>query len=390
MATGLNSLVADTTNQSTTLPSWYDAAQQNLTSQAQTAAGTVPGINQTAVGGFANQLNTAQNPFTQGQNTLNQIATGAANPWITDTATGQVTPNTNTAMGGLFQAQNQQLNQLLPNVSAGAEANAIGSGQFGSLRGQTAVDKARGDALANLQTQQMQSALQNQSTGAQAASGLGSLGAQQGQTSIATGEFQQNAPLAGITDLANIINTQKTGSDISKTTQYSPLSQATGLITALGGTSGSGGVLGQLFGSTIKDPTTGKLITNSGLLGTGGIGSAFSKLFSGGGSGGGATVGAGGSYPLTNPDGTSGGTMTINPDGSKYITDAGGNVQYYNSAGDPVSNTDQNGGNYGPTPGGGNVDSVPVIDPSMPTTPSGSIDYSGGGWGTGDGYVPPQ
>lgn len=331
MATGLNSLVADTTTQSTTLPGWYDAAQQNLTSQAQTAAGQVPGINQTAVGGFANQLNTAQNPFTQGQNTLNQIATGAANPWITDTATGQVTPNTNTAMGGLFQAQNQQLNQLLPNVSAGAEANAIGSGQFGSLRGQTAVDKARGDALANLQTQQMQSALQNQSTGAQAASGLGSLGAQQGQTSIATGQFQQNAPLAGITDLANILNAQKTGSDISKTTAYSPLSQATGLITALGGTSGSGGVLGQLFGSTIKDPTTGKLITNSGLLGSGGIGQAFSGLFSGNG----GAAAAAGSYPITNPDGTSGGTITVNADGSKTLTDAGGTVSNFDVQGNP-------------------------------------------------------
>ena len=337
MAAGLNNLVADTTTQSTTLPGWYDSAQQNLTSQAQNAAGQVPGINQTAVGGFANQLNTAQNPFTQGQNTLNQIATGAANPWITDTTTGQVTPNTNTAMGGLFQAQNQQLNQLLPNVSAGAEANAIGSGQFGSLRGQTAVDKARGDALANLQTQQMQSALQNQSTGSQAASGLGTLGSQQGQTSIATGEFQQNAPLAGITDLANIINAQKTGSDISKTTAYSPLSQATGLITALGGVSGAGGILGQLFGSTVTDPKTGKQVINPGILGSGGIQSAFSNLFSGSGSGatqsGDPTVGGGttpGTYPLSG-----GGSMTINADGSKVITGADGTVSNFDAQGNP-------------------------------------------------------
>ena len=364
MAAGLNNLVADTTTQSTTLPGWYDSAQQNLTSQAQTAAGQVPGIADTAVGGFANQLNTTQNPFTQGQNTLNQIATGAANPWITDTTTGQVTPNTNTAMGGLFQAQNQQLNQLLPNVSAGAEANAIGSGQFGSLRGQTAVDKARGDALANLQTQQMQSALQNQSTGAQAASGLGSLGAQQGQTSIATGQFQQNAPLAGITDLANILNAQKTGSDISKTTAYSPLSQATGLITALGGTSGAGGILGQLFGSSIKDPTTGKLITNSGLLGSGGIGQVFSGLFSGGGSGGASSTG---SFPLTNPDGSSGGTLTINNDGSQSLKNADGTVTNYDPSGNPISaNT-----NYDGTPV---TPDVPVIDPSMP------VDNSGDNW----------
>jgi hypothetical protein len=279
MPSGLNNIVSDTVNQTTSLPSWYDAAQQNLTSQAQTAAGQVPGIGQTAVGGFANQLNTAASPFAQGQTTLNQIATGAANPWITDTATGQVTPNTNTAMGGLFQAQNQQLNQLLPNISAGANAAGLGSGQFGSLRGQTAVQKARGDALANLQAEQMKAALQNQSTGAQAASGLGSLGAQQGQTSIATGEFQQNSPLAGITDLANILNAQKTGSTVSKSTDYSPLSQATGLITALGGVSGAGGILGQLFGSTVKDPRTGQMILNKGVLGSGGMESVFKDLF---------------------------------------------------------------------------------------------------------------
>ena len=380
MAAGLNNLVADTTTQSTTLPGWYDSAQQNLTSQAQTAAGQVPGIADTAVGGFANQLNTTQNPFTQGQNTLNQIATGAANPWITDTTTGQVTPNTNTAMGGLFQAQNQQLNQLLPNVSAGAEANAIGSGQFGSLRGQTAVDKARGDALANLQSEQMKTALANQSTGAQAAAGLGTLGSQQGQTSIATGQFQQNAPLAGITDLANILNAQKTGSDISKTTAYSPLSQATGLITALGGTSGAGGILGQLFGSSVKDPATGKLITNSGILGSGGIGQAFSGLFSGAGGSGGAQ--STGSFPLTNPDGSSGGTLTINNDGSQSVRSADGTVQNYDPTGNPISaNT-----NYDGTPVNPNV---PVIDPSTPTNTDGTIDYSGGGWGSGDGYEGP-
>ena len=60
---GLNSLVSDTVNQTTTLPSWYDSAQQNLTSQAQTAAGQVPAIGQTAVGVFADQLNTTQSPF---------------------------------------------------------------------------------------------------------------------------------------------------------------------------------------------------------------------------------------------------------------------------------------------------------------------------------------
>lgn len=308
MPSGLNNIVSDTVNQTTSLPGWYDAAQQNLTSQAQTAAGQVPGIGQTAVGGFANQLNTAASPFAQGQTSLNQIATGAANPWITDAATGQVTPNTNTAMGGLFQAQNQQLNQLLPNFTAPVQGAGIASGSFGSLRDQTAINKAKGDALATLQAEQMKAALQNQSTGAQAASGLGSLGAQQGQTSIATGEFQQNSPLAGITDLANILNAQKTGNTISKSTDYSPLSQATGLITALGGVSGAGGILGQLFGSTIRDPRTGQMILNKGVLGSGGMESVFKDLFKNVNIGGGSS-GGGGSLPDSTGD---------NPDSGDY------------------------------------------------------------------------
>ena len=297
MPSGLNNIVSDTVNQTTSLPNWYDAAQQNLTSQAQTAAGQVPGINDTVVGGFVDKLNSAGNPFTQGQTTLNQIATGAANPWITDAATGQVTPNTNTAMGGLFKAQNQQLDQLIPNFSAASNAAGLSSGQFGSLRGQTAVQKARGDALANLQAEQMKAALQNQATGASAASGLGTLGTQEGQTSIATGEFQQNSPLAAITDLANIINSQKTGSTVSKSTEYSPLSQATGLITALGGVSGAGGILGQLFGSSTKDPITGQMILKKGVLGSGGMENVFKDLFKnvnfGSGGDGGGTGGSG-------------------------------------------------------------------------------------------------
>ena len=345
MPSGLNNIVSDTVNQTTSLPSWYDAAQQNLTSQAQTAAGQVPGIGQTAVGGFANQLNTAASPFAQGQTTLNQIATGAANPWITDTATGQVTPNTNTAMGGLFQAQNQQLNQLLPNISAGANAAGLGSGQFGSLRGQTAVQKARGDALANLQAEQMKAALQNQSTGAQAASGLGSLGAQQGQTSIATGEFQQNSPLAGITDLANILNAQKTGNTVSKSTEYSPLSQATGLITALGGVSGAGGILGQLFGSTVRDPRTGQMILNKGVLGSGGMESVFKELFKNNPISGGGDSGGSGTLPPTTGD---------NPDSGDY-----NGVDYGNTGpvlpdteGDYLDSGDYNGVDYSGDYGG--------------------------------------
>ena len=340
MASGLNNIVSDTVNQTTSLPGWYDAAQQDLTSKAQNATNQVPGINDTAVGGFVDKLSGDQNPFTQSQSTLNQISTGAANPWITDAATGQVNPNTNTAMGGLFQAQNQQLNQLIPNFSAASNAAGLSSGQFGSLRGQTAVQKSRGDALANLQAEQMKAALQNQQTGVNAASSLSKSGAEEGQTSIATGEFQQNAPLAGITDLANILNSQKTGNTVSKTTEYSPLSQATGLITALGGVSGAGGILGQLFGSSTKDPVTGKTINVPGMLGSGGIQNAFKTLFNPRGAVSQATAGT---YPLSD-----GGTYIVRADGSSYITDSSGNMTNFDNSGQIIDNRD-----VGDTSGGG-------------------------------------
>jgi hypothetical protein len=368
---GLNSLVADTTSQTTALPNWYDTAQQNLTSQAQTAAGTVPTAAQTPVQGVANQMQTAASPFAQGQTNLNQIATGAANPWLVSD-TGQVAPNPNTAMGGLFQAQNQQLNQLLPNIAAPAQAAGIGAGQFGSLRSQTAADKAITDAQSQLFSEQMKAALQNQSTGAQAASGLGTLGSNQAQSAIGLGQFQQNAPLAGLTDLANIINAQRTGSTVSKTTEYSPLSQATGLITALGGTSGSGGVLGQLFGSTTKN-AAGQTINVPGILGAGGISGVFKNLFS-------STPdtsvsqAVAGTYPLAD-----GGTYVVRDDGSAYIKDASG----------AITNFDKSGNyNYGitgteppDTGGGGN------LPDSTDTTDNG--DYNGVDYGNGGGGVLP-
>ena len=368
---GLNSLVSDTTNQATTLPTWYDSAQQQLTTGATNAIAQTPGINQTPVGAFAQQLGSSQNPFSQGQTALNQIASGAANPWITD-ASGNVTPNTNTAMGGLFKAQDQQLNQLLPQYTAPVEAAGIASGQYGSLRGQTAIDKAKADAFANLATQQMQAALQNQSTGSQAASGLGTLGSQAGQTNIATGTFQQNAPFAGLTNAANIINAEKTGSNIAKSTQYSPLSIGTGLLTALGGTSGNAGILGQLFGSTIKDPNTGKIITNSGLFGSGGL----SGLFKGSGE---AGVSVPGTYPLS-----SGGSITVNPDGSKFITDASGSVTNYDKDGNPLPNEGYGGDNgvdYNNNTNTGNIDTGTV---DTGTVDTGTVDTGNIDTGTVD------
>ena len=280
-SSGLNNMLANTAVTQTTLPSWYDSAQQNIINQAGTAQQAAPSFANTTGQQAVTTLQGQNNPFTQAQGTLNTISQGASNPWITDPTTGAVTPNTNTAMGGLFAAQQQQLNQTLPNATAPASANAIGSGNFGSLRGETAVDKARGDALATLQAQQMQAAINNQQTGVSAATGLGSVGQAGINADLTTGTAQMNSPFSSVGNYANLVNSVNAPTTASSQTQLSPLNQlgtigsaGTGLLNSLLGTPASGtsagtpGTLTQLQnlysslfgGNSSGTPTT----TNSG------------------------------------------------------------------------------------------------------------------------------
>jgi hypothetical protein len=288
-SSGLNSALASTNQVQTTLPSWYDQAQQNVVSNAGAALGQTPTFGQTTAQGAVNTLQGGANPFSQAQSTLNTISSGAANPWIVNPQTGAVTPNTQTAMGGLFSAQQNQLNQLLPTQIAPTEAGAIGTGNFGSLRGQTAVDTAKTNALATLQAQQMQAALQNQQTGATAANALGNVGAQGITAGLTTGAAQMNAPFQGLTNYANLVNSVNVPGTVSQQNQMSPLAMlgslsqipnaGTGLLNSIfgtpaqgvAGTSGyipaSGGLLDALqrgFGSGSSN------VTN--VTGTGGVG----------------------------------------------------------------------------------------------------------------------
>jgi hypothetical protein len=244
---GLNNLLSDTQQTSTTMPAWYDQAQQNIVSGGNTAAAAAPTLGQTTAQGAINTLQGPNNPFTQAQGTLQQISSGAANPWITDPTTGAVTPNTNTAMGGLFQAENQQLNQLMPNAVAPAQAGAIGSGNFGSLRGQTAVDKAKADAFSTLMAQQMQAALSNQQTGQQAATNLGNVGQQGINTGMNVGLQQMNAPFQTIGNQASLLGTLQAPTTVSSQKQLSPLGQIASVGNAVtGGTAGLNSLLTSL------------------------------------------------------------------------------------------------------------------------------------------------
>jgi hypothetical protein len=243
---GLTNIIQNTAQQQTTLPAWFDTAQQNVVSKAGQQFAAAPTPQNTVAQNAVNQLQGPNNAFNQASGTLQDIASGAANPFITDPTTGQVRPDTSTAMGGLFQAQNQQLQQLMPNVTAPVEGANIGSGQFGSLRGQTAVNKAMGDAQAQLAAQQMQAALTNQATGVNAAQGVGNLEQQEINNLLSVGQYQQASPFTNVSNYGKILGGIQAPTTVSNQTQLSPLNQVGSLITALGGQSGTGGILGSL------------------------------------------------------------------------------------------------------------------------------------------------
>lgn len=156
-------------------------------------------------------LPTSSNPFMTAINTLQGVASGAANPWLEN---GD--PNTKTALGGLFAAQNARLNQILPEVTSQAGAGGIGGGNFGSLRGQTAVNTARAGALTTLAEQQNKAALDAQNYAIAAAKGVGDVGTQYSTSAINTGKEEMGADLNQLAKYSDIINAM--GPTMDKTT----------------------------------------------------------------------------------------------------------------------------------------------------------------------------
>ncbi len=286
---GLTNTLSDTQQTTTTLPAWYDQAQQNVINQGQQALTGAPQLGQTVAQGAINTLQPgAQNPFTQAQGTLQQISSGAANPWITD-ASGNVTPNTDTAMGGLFKAQDQQLNQLMPTTVAPTQAQGIGSGGFGGLRAQTAVDTAKTNAMSTLQAQQMNAALQNQQYGSQAAANLGNVANQGINAQMNVGQAQQNAPFQNVGNYASLLGTLQAPTTVDSQKQMSPLTQAATIANTLQGIGSSGGLGTLLFGTpataAVGTPGTAGYVPAKAATGMGGLSaigsSLYNKIFSG-------------------------------------------------------------------------------------------------------------
>lgn len=269
---GLNNLLSSKDVSTTAMPGWYSTATQNV----GTSLGNIqaPDIGSTAAPAAVNAFG-ATGPFTTGQSTLQTIGSGAANPWLTTTSpTGQttVTPNTSTAMGGLFQAQKDYLNEILPDINATATAPAIGSGNFGSKMNLSAIGKARSQAASDLFKNQMQTALQNQQTGVSAGAALGNLGNQLVQSGLNTATYQANEPYASALNEAKILQYLQPDKTVTDQKQLSPVGQIGALASALGGTGpvsnllSALGVQGGLSGITnILNPNnTGSPIYDTG------------------------------------------------------------------------------------------------------------------------------
>jgi len=156
-------------------------------------------------------LPTTSNPFMTAMDTLQGVASGAANPFL---ANGD--PNKQTALGGLFAAQNARLNQILPELTSQAGAGGIGGGNFGSLRGQTAVNTARAGALTTLAEQQNKAALEAQGYAINAAKGVGDVGSQYSTSAINTGKEEMGADLNQLIKYSDLINAM--GPTMDKTT----------------------------------------------------------------------------------------------------------------------------------------------------------------------------
>jgi hypothetical protein len=223
--------VFDTTSTTTTtLPSWFTTAQQNIATQAPITYGGVNGVggvtapNKTVASGLITDLNSpTANPFTTAISGLQSAQTANANPFM---PTGE--PNVASPLGGLFAAQNAKLDQLLPQITAQAGAGGIATGNYGSLRGQTATETARAGALTTLAELQNKAALDAATQSIQAGQALGNVGAQYGTTAMNTANQEMMGGLPALAKYSDIINamgptTDKSVSTVGKGSPYENL-----------------------------------------------------------------------------------------------------------------------------------------------------------------------
>ena len=207
------SVFDSSTKTTTTLPSWFSSAQQTLATQAPQTyqAATAPGS--TVAAGLIKDLNSpTANPFTTAISGLQSAQTANANPFLESGA-----PNTSSPLGGLFAAQNAKLDQILPQITSQAGAGGIATGNYGSLRGQTAVDTARAGALTTLAEQQNKAYMDAMQQSIQAGQALGNVGSQYGTTNVNVANQEMMGGLPTLAKYSDIINNM--GANIDRTAE---------------------------------------------------------------------------------------------------------------------------------------------------------------------------
>lgn len=222
----------------TTLPTWFTTAQQNIATQAPQTyqAATAPGS--TVAAGLIGDLNSqTANPFTSAISGLQTAQTANANPFL---ATGA--PDTTTPLGGLFASQNAKLDQILPQITSQVGAGGIASGNYGSLRDQTAINTARAGALTTLSEQQNKAAMDAMQQSIQAGQALGNVGAQYGTTALNTATQEMMGGLPTLAKYSDIINNMGPATNKSVATETSKGDYAN-FLAGLGAIGGGGQAL---------------------------------------------------------------------------------------------------------------------------------------------------
>lgn len=219
----------------TTLPSWFTTAQQNIATQAPTTYGAVTDPSKTVASGLIKDFGSpTANPFTTAISGLQASQTANANPFL-DTGA----PNTASPLGALFASQNAKLDQILPELSSQVGAGGIASGNMGSLRGQTAINQARAGALTTLAEQQNKAALDAGQQSIQAGQALGNIGSQYGTTGINLANLEMMGGLPALAKYSDIINamgptTNKSVATVNKGSSYENLLKGLNAVGSAG------------------------------------------------------------------------------------------------------------------------------------------------------------
>jgi len=385
---GLSSAVTNKDIVSTTMPSWYEAAQQGAVNKAMNVA---PGQVDPNISSALSNVFAPGSGFTAGQSILEDIGTGIANPWLTS-ASGEVTPNTNTALGGYIQSQRDYMNQMLPGAVAESTAGRIAGGDFGSSMNRAAEIAARGRVMGEAEQRQLKAILDAQQTGVAAGAGLGNLAnaLTQGATNAMT--FQANLPYAQTENLAKILGNIKTGQTQTTTKELGALNQILGLMQA-----GSAGIKALQGGDYVRDSqgnilkdAQGRPVKTTGLLGQlgveGGVGGLLKGAYnwatgSSSGSPQSSYYDQAGNYVVTD---ASGQTRLIDPGTGQvlqtYAPGSYGNPEEDQGGGSGLPyDPDIDSGNYDIGGGGSGLPYDPDID---------SGNYDIGGSGSGLNYDP--